>query len=229
MAPSRESMGLGRRWIEWLSHWVLSARFLGLRTPTLPCHAVTRVRPRSRKDHHVQEAQSDPQRRRHHRRGLRRSDAQFWLLHTVRGLTNNSLAFFCWSFFFSVPFGQCREEAQEYIAIGTINGLFVLGRCTGFIGSLLTWISPVKATNGGDTNCLFWLLGHYLDQKRLKQGLYRHPWDDISYVLPEKYSEWSEFSQSASEISTTSGPVTDHSIAFHPGGKAPLPAWRNRQ
>ncbi len=27
--------------------------------------------------------------------------------------------------------------------------------------------------------------GHYLDQKRLKQGLYRHPWDDISYVLPE--------------------------------------------
>lgn len=27
-----------------------------------------------------------------------------------------------------------REEAQEYIEIGTINGLFVLGRCTGFIG-----------------------------------------------------------------------------------------------
>jgi len=30
--------------------------------------------------------------------------------------------------------------------------------------------------------------GHYLDQKRLKQGLYRHPWDDISYVLPEHMS-----------------------------------------
>uniref|UniRef100_A0A3Q3M9J4 ATP-citrate synthase n=1 Tax=Mastacembelus armatus TaxID=205130 RepID=A0A3Q3M9J4_9TELE len=29
---------------------------------------------------------------------------------------------------------------------------------------------------------------HYLDQKRLKQGLYRHPWDDISYVLPEHMS-----------------------------------------
>ncbi|KZS14350.1 ATP-citrate synthase [Daphnia magna] len=57
-----------------------------------------------------------------------------------------------------------REEAHEYIEIGTINGLFVLGRCTGFIG-------------------------HYLDQRRLKQGLYRHPWDDISYILPEKYSE----------------------------------------
>uniref|UniRef100_T1J8J3 ATP-citrate synthase n=1 Tax=Strigamia maritima TaxID=126957 RepID=T1J8J3_STRMM len=53
-----------------------------------------------------------------------------------------------------------REEAQEYLDIGTLNGLFVLGRSMGFIG-------------------------HFLDQKRLKQGLYRHPWDDISYVLPE--------------------------------------------
>ncbi|KAI9091538.1 citrate synthase-like protein [Phlyctochytrium arcticum] len=51
-----------------------------------------------------------------------------------------------------------REEAEEYIAIGTLNGLFVLGRSIGFIG-------------------------HYLDQKRLKQGLYRHPWDDISYLM----------------------------------------------
>lgn len=32
---------------------------------------------------------------------------------------------------------------------------------------------------------LIHISGHYLDQKRLKQGLYRHPWDDISYVLPE--------------------------------------------
>lgn len=56
-----------------------------------------------------------------------------------------------------------REEAEEYIQIGTINGLFVLGRSIGFIG-------------------------HHLDQKRLKQGLYRHPWDDISYVMPENFS-----------------------------------------
>ncbi|OXA58729.1 ATP-citrate synthase [Folsomia candida] len=56
-----------------------------------------------------------------------------------------------------------REEAQEYIDMGAINGLFVLGRSIGFIG-------------------------HYMDQKRLKQGLYRHPWDDISYVLPEQYN-----------------------------------------
>ncbi|KAJ2722924.1 ATP citrate lyase subunit 1 [Coemansia sp. Benny D115] len=51
-----------------------------------------------------------------------------------------------------------REEADEYARIGTLNGLFVLGRSIGFIG-------------------------HYLDQKRLKQGLYRHPWDDISYLI----------------------------------------------
>ncbi|XP_064456434.1 ATP-citrate synthase-like [Ornithodoros turicata] len=56
------------------------------------------------------------------------------------------------------------EEAQEYIDMGALNGLFVLGRTIGFIG-------------------------HYLDQKRLKQGLYRHPWDDISYVLPETEGE----------------------------------------
>ncbi|KAJ9083897.1 ATP citrate lyase subunit 1 [Entomophthora muscae] len=54
------------------------------------------------------------------------------------------------------------QEAEEYIKIGTLNGLFVLGRSIGFIG-------------------------HYLDQKRLKQGLYRHPWDDISYVDPASY------------------------------------------
>ena len=28
----------------------------------------------------------------------------------------------------------CREEAQEYIEIGALNALFVLGRSMGFIG-----------------------------------------------------------------------------------------------
>ncbi|XP_070566811.1 ATP-citrate synthase-like [Ptychodera flava] len=56
------------------------------------------------------------------------------------------------------------EEANEYIETGALNGLFVLGRSMGFIG-------------------------HFLDQKRLKQGLYRHPWDDISYILPETMPE----------------------------------------
>lgn len=53
-----------------------------------------------------------------------------------------------------------KQEAEETIEIGSLNGLFVLGRSIGFIG-------------------------HYLDQSRLKQGLYRHPWDDISYIMPE--------------------------------------------
>ncbi|MCI0497418.1 MAG: ATP citrate synthase [Thermoplasmata archaeon] len=51
-----------------------------------------------------------------------------------------------------------KEEADEYIKMGALNALFVLGRSIG-------------------------LVGHHLDQKRLKQGLYRHPWDDIAYML----------------------------------------------
>jgi ATP citrate (pro-S)-lyase len=46
-----------------------------------------------------------------------------------------------------------REEADEVVANGCLNGLFVLGRSIGFIG-------------------------HFLDQRRLKQDLYRHPTDD---------------------------------------------------
>jgi ATP citrate (pro-S)-lyase len=56
------------------------------------------------------------------------------------------------------------EEAEEYTKIGTLNGLFVLGRTIGFVG-------------------------HFLDQKRLKQGLYRHPWDDISYIDPSTFNQ----------------------------------------
>lgn len=51
-----------------------------------------------------------------------------------------------------------KQQADEYIQMGALNGLFVLGRSIG-------------------------LMGHHLDQKRLKQGLYRHPWDDIAYML----------------------------------------------
>ena len=57
-----------------------------------------------------------------------------------------------------------KDESEEIIKNGSLNALFVLGRSIGFIG-------------------------HFLDQKRLKQGLYRHPWDDISYVLPE-INQW---------------------------------------
>merc|ERR1711879_1015087 len=50
-----------------------------------------------------------------------------------------------------------QEEAHDLMSFGCLNGLFVLGRSIGFIG-------------------------HHLDQIRLKQPLYRHPWDDISYI-----------------------------------------------
>merc|ERR1712241_1155772 len=50
-----------------------------------------------------------------------------------------------------------REECNDFMDFGCLNGLFVLGRSTGFIG-------------------------HYIDQLRLKQPLYRHPWDDITYI-----------------------------------------------
>lgn len=50
-----------------------------------------------------------------------------------------------------------REECDDLMAFGCLNGLFVLGRSIGFIG-------------------------HFLDQLRLKQPLYRHPWDDITYI-----------------------------------------------
>ncbi len=50
-----------------------------------------------------------------------------------------------------------KQESDEYIKMGALNGLFVVGRTIGMIG-------------------------HFLDQKRLKQGLYRHPWDDITYM-----------------------------------------------
>ena len=52
-----------------------------------------------------------------------------------------------------------RDEADRYLKMGILNAIFVLGRTTGFIG-------------------------HYIDQLRLDQGLYRHPWDDINYIMP---------------------------------------------
>ncbi|KAI1214478.1 citrate synthase [Annulohypoxylon truncatum] len=51
------------------------------------------------------------------------------------------------------------DEAEDYMKMGVLNGLFVLGRSIG-------------------------LIAHYLDQKRLRTSLYRHPWDDITYLLP---------------------------------------------
>jgi len=61
----------------------------------------------------------------------------------------------CFADLLRLEFG--KELAADYIKMGALNGLFVLGRTIG-------------------------LMGHYLDQNRLKQPLYRHPWDDIAYM-----------------------------------------------
>jgi succinyl-CoA synthetase alpha subunit len=53
-----------------------------------------------------------------------------------------------------------KEEADNYVTMGALNGLFVYGRTIG-------------------------LVGHFLDQKRLQQPLYRHPWDDIAFMDSE--------------------------------------------
>ncbi|KAH9531432.1 hypothetical protein CY35_19G037900 [Sphagnum magellanicum] len=50
-----------------------------------------------------------------------------------------------------------QQEIDEIIDIGYLNGLFVLARSIG-------------------------LIGHTFDQKRLKQPLYRHPWEDVLYA-----------------------------------------------
>lgn len=50
-----------------------------------------------------------------------------------------------------------EEEVAEIVRIGYLNGLFVLARSIG-------------------------LIGHALDQKRLQQPLYRHPWDEVLYI-----------------------------------------------
>lgn len=49
------------------------------------------------------------------------------------------------------------EEAEDYLKMGVLNGLFVLGRSIG-------------------------LIAHFLDQKRLRTGLYRHPWGKFIHL-----------------------------------------------
>lgn len=52
-----------------------------------------------------------------------------------------------------------KDDIDDALESGFFNGLFALGRSIG-------------------------LIGHAMDQKRLKQRLYRHPWDDILFRLP---------------------------------------------
>lgn len=55
-----------------------------------------------------------------------------------------------------VAIGMTHDEIQRTIDAWLFNGLFVLARTIGFIG-------------------------HYLDQTRLDEGLYRTPWEDVLY------------------------------------------------
>jgi len=50
------------------------------------------------------------------------------------------------------------EEVDKIVEVGYMNGLFALSRSIGIIG-------------------------HVLDQKRLGEGLYRHPAEDIFYMV----------------------------------------------
>jgi len=54
-----------------------------------------------------------------------------------------------------------KEEIDEIVRLGYLNGLFALGRSIG-------------------------LIGHILDQKRLGARLYRHPAEDIAYMMPSE-------------------------------------------
>lgn len=56
-----------------------------------------------------------------------------------------------------------RAEADEYVEIGILGALFMCARTIG--------------------SC-----AHYIDQRRLKQGLYRVSHDDINYIKPDSFT-----------------------------------------
>ena len=56
--------------------------------------------------------------------------------------------------------GYEEDEINEFIASGTLNAFFIVGRSIGFIG-------------------------HVLDEKRLAMPMYRHPMDDILYDVQQ--------------------------------------------
>ncbi len=60
-----------------------------------------------------------------------------------------------------ISLGYSKEEIKEMVDMGFFNAFFIIGRTIGF-------------------------MGHYFDQKRLKTPLYRHPWDDILYDVPDE-------------------------------------------
>lgn len=67
-------------------------------------------------------------------------------------------------------------EVMDVLQLGGLNGLFTLSRSIGFIG-------------------------HALDQKRMKQPLYRHAWDDVLYAQPDR----PERPENSSDMSDVNG------------------------
>jgi succinyl-CoA synthetase alpha subunit len=63
--------------------------------------------------------------------------------------------------------GYSPQELQEFIELGALNAFFVLGRSIG-------------------------IMGHVMDQKRLQTRLYRQPWDEILFMMPDKPEEVQE-------------------------------------
>lgn len=56
--------------------------------------------------------------------------------------------------------GFNKDEVREFVELEALNALFVIGRSIGIVG-------------------------HILDQRRMKEGLYRHPYDDILYKIQD--------------------------------------------
>ncbi len=63
--------------------------------------------------------------------------------------------------------GYSPQQVEEFIELGALNAFFVLGRSIG-------------------------LMGHVMDQKRLQTRLYRQPWDEILFMMPDKPEEVKE-------------------------------------
>jgi ATP-citrate lyase alpha-subunit len=63
--------------------------------------------------------------------------------------------------------GYSPQQVEEFIDLGALNAFFVLGRSIG-------------------------LMGHVMDQKRLQTRLYRQPWDEILFMMPDKPEEVKE-------------------------------------
>jgi len=60
--------------------------------------------------------------------------------------------------------GYLPEQIEDFVGLGTLNAFFVLGRSIGIIG-------------------------HVMDQKRLRTRLYRQPWDEILFMMPDAPEE----------------------------------------